>query len=311
MRHSNKLQYVQELVINWHLTEVCNYRCKYCYAKWDMTSGSRELIHDNKRTSLLLEMLWQFFQPGNEENPLAKKMTWDSVRLNLAGGEPLMYRERFISIVQQARRLGFNVSLITNASQLNQAMLNQLASHLSWLGISLDSTNPETNKAIGRISKNGQMLNVDRLAQDIHAARQDFPSLRFKINTVVNRLNYQEYFGNIINRFSPDKWKVLRVLPILDQRLSINNEQFEGFIARHNAYSNVLTPEDNRDMTESYLMIDPHGQFYQNRQGNQQSSYCYSQSILRVGVSAAFSEMEFDVERFSKRYMCNQNGEIA
>ncbi|EGR3240148.1 radical SAM protein, partial [Vibrio parahaemolyticus] len=23
-----------ELVINWHMTEVCNYSCKYCFAKW-------------------------------------------------------------------------------------------------------------------------------------------------------------------------------------------------------------------------------------------------------------------------------------
>lgn len=22
---------VEELVINWHLTEACNYRCQYCY----------------------------------------------------------------------------------------------------------------------------------------------------------------------------------------------------------------------------------------------------------------------------------------
>lgn len=23
--------FVDELVINWHLTEACNYRCQYCY----------------------------------------------------------------------------------------------------------------------------------------------------------------------------------------------------------------------------------------------------------------------------------------
>lgn len=25
---------LSELVINWHITEACNYRCRYCYAHW-------------------------------------------------------------------------------------------------------------------------------------------------------------------------------------------------------------------------------------------------------------------------------------
>lgn len=38
---------VSPIVINWHVTEACNFRCCYCYAKWQQLD-SRELIRDPK-----------------------------------------------------------------------------------------------------------------------------------------------------------------------------------------------------------------------------------------------------------------------
>jgi radical S-adenosyl methionine domain-containing protein 2 len=52
-------------VINWHLSEACNYGCRYCYAEWDETASSCELIGDPKRTQALLAELFNFFEPGN------------------------------------------------------------------------------------------------------------------------------------------------------------------------------------------------------------------------------------------------------
>ena len=33
-----------DLVINWHITEACNYQCFYCFAKWQK-DDQRELLH--------------------------------------------------------------------------------------------------------------------------------------------------------------------------------------------------------------------------------------------------------------------------
>ena len=49
---------VRELVINWHITEACNFSCRYCYAKWDGTE--KELIHDWGRTQKLLSEIAHF-----------------------------------------------------------------------------------------------------------------------------------------------------------------------------------------------------------------------------------------------------------
>ena len=34
------LKLTKELVVNWHITEACNYKCDYCFAKWDSKYGT-------------------------------------------------------------------------------------------------------------------------------------------------------------------------------------------------------------------------------------------------------------------------------
>ena len=291
------------LVINWHLTEACNYRCQYCYAAWSESSCRRELIRDPERTAALLNELYQFFRPGNRINPLANRLDWSSVRLNLAGGEPLLYASKLPSVIRQARDLGFEVSLISNGSHLTDALLRQLAPQLTWLGVSIDSGSPVINRAIGRVDRRDELLNLEGLAASLAGARQSNPGLRLKLNTVVNRLNHGEDLSSLIQCLSPKKWKILRMLPVVNQDLAVSDEQFAAFVSRHQDFDRILCAEDNKDMRESYLMIDPHGRFFQNSPLVAGRGYAYSRPILDVGAEAAFAEMAFDHERFSARYI--------
>ncbi|MDA7088964.1 viperin family antiviral radical SAM protein [Pseudomonas sp. SA3-5] len=291
------------LVINWHLTEACNYRCQYCYAAWSESACPRELIHDPERTAALLSELYRFFRSDNRVNPLASRMSWYSVRLNLAGGEPLLHANKLPAMVSQARALGFEVSLISNGSRLTREMLDQLAPQLTWLGISLDSANSATNRAIGRIDRRGQLLDLDQLATNLYQARQNNPQLRLKLNTVVNQLNHTEDLTALVRSFAPEKWKVLRMLPVVNQHLAVSDQQFAAFVARHGTFTNILCAEDNHDMRESYLMVDLHGRFFQNSPLIVGQGYTYSRPILEVGAGAAFAEMTFDHERFNARYI--------
>ncbi len=291
------------LVLNWHLTEACNYRCQYCYAAWNESTCPRELIHNPERTTALLSELYRFFRPGNSANPLASRMSWNSVRLNLAGGEPLLHTNKLPAIVSQARRLGFEVSMISNGSRLTRELLDRLATQLSWLGISIDSANAATNRAIGRIDRRGRLLNLDNLATCLANARQANPDLQLKLNTVVNQRNHGEDLSALVRRFAPDKWKVLRMLPVVNQHLAVSDEQFGAFVARHRTLANIICAEDNQDMRESYLMVDPHGRFFQNGPLIVGQGYAYSSPILQVGAEVAFAEMVFEPERFTARYI--------
>jgi radical S-adenosyl methionine domain-containing protein 2 len=53
-------------------------------------------------------------------------------------------------------------------------------------------------------------------------------------------------------------------------------------------------------MIESYIMIDPHGRFFQNSLNG--SGYRYSEEILAVGAEAAFRQISWQADRFQSRY---------
>jgi len=65
----------------------------------------------------------------------------------------------------------------------------------------------------------------------------------------------------------------------------ISQEEYESFVKRHEILSPIS--ENNNDMIDSYVMIDPKGIFYQNN-GN---TYIFSNLILDVGVINALNEV--------------------
>ncbi|MGO4326309.1 viperin family antiviral radical SAM protein [Cupriavidus sp. 2TAF22] len=290
----------RELVINWHVTEACNYSCRYCYAKWDNAESRRELIHDWAGTTRLLQELQTFFVPGNATNPLTPAFKWTSVRLNLAGGEPLLYSRQILNIAALARELGFGVSIITNASLLTPALAEALAEYLSLLGVSLDSACSASNREIGRRDRQGRQITPDTLEGSIAAARRINPELRLKINTVVNALNCDEDMTPLIRKLAPEKWKVLKMLPIISSELGVSDAQFAAFVKRHSGYGLPLRAENNVDMVESYIMIDPLGRFFQN--AGSRSGYHYSPPIPRIGAIAAFAKIALSSTRYLARY---------
>ena len=280
----------KQIVVNWHITEACNYGCDFCYAKWGKPK-QRELLHDQPGTQRLLEQVYSLFRAGGTP-----------VRLNLAGGEPLLYPDELKCVVAMAKEIGFDVSIITNGSRLNLPLLGFLAENLSMVGISVDSSESKVNLSIGRADKRGGALLTPAALQSMFEhVRSINADITLKINTVVNLFNWQENMSRLIACMSPDRWKVLQALPIHSPRLAVTSRQFAEFVDRHANLSNIMSVEDNESMTESYIMIDPVGRFFQNTQlaGAQ---YSYSQPILTVGARAAFSELVWCERKFASRY---------
>lgn len=288
------------------MTEACNYRCRYCYSKWHAESAGKELIHFPKACAAMLAEIYRYFSPDNQAR---LGMQWDSVRLSLAGGEPMLYSHEVVGIVAQARELGFKVSLITNGSRLTQPLMTELAPQLSILGLSLDSTTASTNREIGRTDRHGQTLSLSDIATIIESGRHRNPELRVKINTVVNALNFTEDMSRLIQQLAPDKWKVLRMLPTITSDLAIASHEFAKFVARHKKLGGIMAAEDNNDMVESYIMIDPHGRFFQN--SSHGIGYRYSDAISKVGAEAAFRQIGWQADKFLSRYQIHPAEAIA
>lgn len=290
--------HVSELVINWHITEACNFSCRYCYAKWN--GDEKELIHNWGRTEKLLDEIASFFAPDNPSNPLQKALSWSSVRLNVAGGEPLLYPGVVLRVLAHARSLGLNTSIITNGSRLSDDLMVQLAPLVSMIGVSIDSNSVLTNLGVGRVDRGGALLKTQELAVLLAKARTLNPELNIKLNTVVNALNADEDMGKTLDAFRPDRWKVFRMLPVVTGDLAVSSEAFEAFVARHARFKDVMCVEDNDVMSESYLMLDPLGRFFQNTRGQQ--GYDYSEAVDVVGARRAFTDWRFAVGSFASRY---------
>lgn len=292
-----------ELVINWHITEACNYACKYCYATWRKPTSPREVFHDTVVADIILESVADYFHWNKKTNTLADRLDWSSVRLSIAGGEPLLYPDRVIDIAHKSRELGMDVSLITNGSRLNVELMRKLAPELSMIGISIDSGVDWINRRVGREDRHGRQLDLTRLSQVIEFGRKLNPSLKVKVNTVVSTENWNTGMENAIDVIQPDKWKVLRVLPVVSDNQRIRRDEFRAFAKRHAGIGVPMYTEDNEEMVESYIMIDPHGRFFQNRLANGEKGHVCSPPIHEVGVSRAFESLRFDADRFAARYV--------
>ncbi|OQK17979.1 hypothetical protein AU255_09015 [Methyloprofundus sedimenti] len=282
-----------ETVINYHITEKCNFACHYCFAKYGLEDKFKmELHHDLSQVKLMLEDIYQHFQNGNAGN---------DVRINFAGGEPMILK-KFPEIIEMAYAIGFKVSLITNASVLTDDFINKQARHLSVFGLSIDSFQEDTNQNIGRVTWSGKANKTAEIMQKIALIRKLNSEISIKLNTVVTHKNYDELMATEINRIAPDKWKIFEVLPNGNAGGKVSKQQFEHFICNHAETVDVPKfVEYNDDLLDSYLMIDPLGRFYQRQSVGHKN--IFSAPIIMVGAKQALQQVTFDQHKFDQRYV--------
>jgi len=281
------------LVVNWHITEACNYQCFYCFSKWQK-NDNREIIRDNEKIIQLVKEISLLPMIINQ----TQGTNFTGIRLNLVGGETFLYKKKILEIVKEAKKYHFELSAITNGSLLDDELIKIIGNEFSSIGFSIDSLNLNTNKEIGRVVKNTPM-DINKIIEKIKQLRALRPSIEIKINTVINELNKLEDFNSFITNASPTKWKIFKMLPVLTKENSINNEDFYNFINRHTKFNKIIVSENNDEMTHSYLMIDPLGRFFQNNEFLH--GYDYSQNILQIGGEAAIKQIKFNVHKFAKR----------
>lgn len=287
----------KELVVNWHITEACNYSCSFCFAKWD--KFGRELMLNKEAVNSLLAGVAQL--PSLINNQYGTN--FELIRLNLVGGETFLNFRKVRNIVLTAKGLGMSVSAITNGSRLNAEWLSLITDNFQSIGFSVDSVNDSTNLKIGR-SEKGKSMDVNLLKDHIAYIRSVRPDIEIKINTVVNNENKREDLTGFIKDISPDKWKIFKVLPSISSSATISQKNYLDFVDRHSEFAEIMFPEDNSEMTNSYIMIDPLGRFFQN--SNSFDGYTYSRVITSENVVAAFSDITFDIDKFSFRYKHNR-----
>ncbi|MEA1985747.1 MAG: viperin family antiviral radical SAM protein [Euryarchaeota archaeon] len=225
---------------NWHVTMNCNYRCKFCFYK-NMTGEFRNL----ERAKHILETLKS---KGIE-------------KINFAGGEPLLYKD-LNYLLKMAKDLGFTVSIVTNASLLDENKIRQFSSYVDWIGVSVDSADEDIEKELGRGGGN-HVAHIRNVCEMIRRM-----GIRLKINTTVTKMNFSENMTQFISSLCPDRWKVFQMLHMKYQNddalyLVPTKEDFDEF---RSINGGLILDDGSRpafesdiDMLNSYLIIDPKG----------------------------------------------------
>lgn len=279
----------QELSVNYHLIEACNAHCDYCFATFPHLKKNNRLSADDQKK--LVDLL----------------VDGGVGKINFAGGEPTLVRG-LGALCERIKRRSQNrcaVSIVSNGKRL-RALIEGWGQWIDWVALSLDSGNDEVNVALGRTRKGipyvSAILELGGILKSHH--------VRLKCNTVVTKLNANENMSAVIGKLSPERWKLFQVLPVAGENdrkikdLAITEKQFQGFIQRHRSLWDKgveLVPEDNADMTNSYLMISPDGRFFWHEEEEGSRRLKYGVSILEAGFDKALEEVRFSEQKYRKR----------
>ena len=222
-------------------------------------------------------------------------------KVNFAGGEPFLnpgFLGRLAEYCKATLALE-SVSIVTNGSKVTATWLAKYGAHIDIMAVSCDSFDEATNVKIGRGT--GQHLEqFRRLAQ----LCKEYGVL-FKVNTVVNRYNWQEDMNTAIRDIGPVRWKCFQVFIVDEEnggadtlrdarKFCISDEEFRFFCERHK-HNGCFVPEGNDVMKSSYLLLDEYLCFL--NKGVKEKT----RSILEVGVEEALKDVHWDEQGFHER----------
>jgi sulfatase maturation enzyme AslB (radical SAM superfamily) len=123
----------QPILINWLISDTCNFNCEYCYAMDFMNKR-----HKRKEIKLIAKQILSY-------RPLA---------VVLSGGEPLLCPHLNEALIALGGKTGIIID--TNGTIFKKNLLALMKKHKAFVRISFDSLNPLTNNKLRPLKKNFQ-----------------------------------------------------------------------------------------------------------------------------------------------------------
>ena len=272
-------------VVNYHITNRCNYHCTYCFGKFD---GQKDPSIDKAKA--IIDNVASYFKINRISHG----------RINFAGGEPMLY-PKLDELIRYTHSLGIDVSIVTNGSLLTPKRIRSWNGLVSCIGISIDSLCEDTNKQIGRCCQDS-VRTIDDWGAITTAMREC--GIVLKINTVISKLNVNENLLPLYDAITPNKIKLLQMHLIrgINDRAKlyeITKHEFDDFCERHSSSASIVVAEPCGSMENSYLMINPDGNVQLNNNGIYE---CYG-NCCDTPLEEIMKLVPIDAERFNSRYV--------
>lgn len=148
------------------LTYHCNSRCSWCNS-WQRKPGKELTFSEIK-------------------NILHQLKSFGIKLLYLSGGEPLL-RPDILAIIESAKRLDFDLLLVTNGILLNQKIASQLIKIPGLrINVSLDSLDPRLYKEIRGVNA------LDLVLKNLQNFRKKNPSYPLRITMTISKANLHQ-----------------------------------------------------------------------------------------------------------------------
>ncbi len=146
----------KEFVFQWHITDLCNLRCRHCYQ--DKFDATKDITID----------IWKGILDSMVQS--LKTRDYTGLSINITGGEPLI-SPLFFPIMEFLEELDFirEVNIITNGINLKALYPRlRLYKKLNYIKVSLEGPNPEVNDLIrGKENFEKVMCNITDMPERI------------------------------------------------------------------------------------------------------------------------------------------------
>lgn len=194
--------------VSFQITKLCNLDCEFCYRRIDFAEETVENL------LVVIENL-ALLQPS---------------KIVFSGGEPLMVKD-VRRLLEKTKSMGIETALQTNGILLNDK-LDELASYVDWISLSLDGEDEESNDSMrGR----GHFSKMMEVLPEIKKR-----NIKVKLGTVVTAKNYNKIIGigEIIKNYVT-VWKIYQYYnrkegyansKVMNTNFEVSNENYAELI---------------------------------------------------------------------------------
>ena len=286
----------QNLKVNLHVCEYCNYHCAHCFAKFGckatLPAENWKVIADNVISSGRVR------------------------EINIAGGEPLLHPQ-MMEIVDSVRAYGIPVSLVTNGSLMTTDWIKQNGTKFKTIGFSVDALTPELQRTVGRCTNSGAVISPEEFGRKISLLREVNPEIRIKINTVVSQVNKFDNLAEFIKLWNVDRWKLLK-MQIFDDGIHCNagikvsDAEYDSYVSRAlHSLGVEFSPEQvqyqagqtqviaERLLKGGYLMIGANGFLLDDTKNASYTKICDCQ---KESFAEGLKQLTFYEDLYQSRY---------
>lgn len=230
----------------WNITARCNENCKYCHrflSPRDLTEEENFKILDNILNSGI------------------KNVTF-------TGGEALLipYLDK---LIKKCSKNNVKSKLITNGILFTEDFFNKTKSDLTYLNLSLDSLDNNTNLILGRGINH---TNCIKKCIDMVSGSQ----IKLSINSVITKQNTEDIFklGEYLKDKKINEWRIFKFMPLRERaktnekEFEISQMEFDNIIADlSNKFNLNIVTRQLEDFETLYVLILANGDIVVTKEG--------------------------------------------